>query len=87
MPATATTTLATTHGVRNRVHGCSSVVRAASFVTHTTGFTPTNILMIQIANLSDGRTTANMNTAHFATLEDENGIVAFPRHESANCAG
>jgi hypothetical protein len=50
-------------------------------MTRSSGFADMDILMIHIANLADGRHTANMNTALFARGQTQEGIIAFLRHE------
>jgi hypothetical protein len=61
MSATRGTTLASTHWVVNRIHAHAAIVRAPAHPTRSTGLAPIEVAMLQVAQLSNGRPTVEMN--------------------------
>ena len=63
MSSTTGTSFATAHRMSNGVHGYASNVRSATTMSVSSGFANTNILMVQVSNLTNGGSALDTNHA------------------------
>src|SRR5437667_10216698 len=75
------TAFATAMWVIAWIHGRTTYNRATAHVSCPTSFTNALILMINIANLADGRHTHDMNVALLTRWQTQQGIIAFFCHK------
>ncbi|KIE43222.1 hypothetical protein SE37_11545 [Geobacter soli] len=87
MTTTRGTTLTTTMGVINRVHGNATNCGPASKPAGAPRFPDGHILVIDIADLSDSSHAVKQHHPHFAGRELHLGILAFFGHELGKGTG
>src|SRR5829696_10157190 len=78
---------ATTVRMIPRGHRNASHLRSLAHVTGTTGLAEALVLMIEIADLPDGRDAAERHAAHLARREPDGGEIALLRRELGRRAG
>src|SRR6185503_20516983 len=79
----AARSLAFTATVRmvHRVHGHPANVRAQTFPARTPGLTERNVLVLDVADLADGRLANQRHAPHFAGRHTQLRVLAFLRDE------
>src|SRR5215213_2876597 len=73
--------LAAAQGVVDRVHRHAAVVWALAEVASPAGLADRDVLVLEVADLADGRVAAYVHLAHLARGEAEGGPVAFASHQ------
>src|SRR5829696_6635806 len=79
--------LATTVRVIPRGHRDTADLRTLAHVARAAGLAEVLVLMIQVADLADGRDAAERHAAHLARREPDGGEVALLREELGRRAG
>src|SRR5690348_5544050 len=71
----------------DRVHRLGARVRAVAHVALPAGLPDAHVDVIEVAELSDGRSALALDAAHFAAGEDDDRVLAFLRAQPADAAG
>ena len=66
MAPTVAATFTTTQGMVDGVHGFGTGVRADAAMTISTGFTETDVDLVEVTDLADGGAAGAADTPHFA---------------------
>src|SRR5262245_27927009 len=81
MTATRSFALTATERVIDRVHGDAADVRTLTHPAAAPGFANRYVLVIEIANLTDGRVALDVDLANLARRHLHRRVFAFFRHE------
>src|SRR5947209_13699470 len=81
MPAARGLALAAPERMIDRIHRHATVVRALAEMARPSGLAVGDVLVLEVADLPDGRVAADVHLPHLARGEAERGPVAFAGHE------
>src|SRR5687767_10681736 len=87
MTATRGAAFAATHGMINRVHGDAAVVRHAATPAGCAGLAPTDVLVVEIADLANRRRTVDVDLAGLTGRQTDLRLGAFLCHQLRAGAG
>src|SRR5258708_24368941 len=71
----------------NRVHGHAAIDRLLAQPDVAAGFADGNVLVVHVADLSDGRHAIDQDFARFARRQLDQGVFAFLRHQLRGTSG